>query len=86
MEDLGERFQDFYRCLEADLRAGGEGAGERVGEERERMSEARVREVMEAVEKVLCELFYDRCVFSFRPSFLGPRLSASFFLSFILLS
>ena len=55
MEDLAERFQAFYGLLEDDLRNAAPGGGSGLGE-------GRVREVMEVVEKVICELFYDRCV------------------------
>lgn len=66
MEDLGDRFQDFYRCLEEDFRAGGEEQRRGEAEGGEKMAditEGRLREIMEAVEKVITELFYDRCLF-----------------------
>jgi hypothetical protein len=72
IEDLSERFQAFYERLEGDLYAffsggggdakssldlGGDGKARNEGEEdRERG----VKEVMELVEKIICELFYDR--------------------------
>ena len=55
------------------LGLGGDGnwkAGNEGEEERER----KVREVMELVEKVVCELFYDRCVFSYLSYLLIPHI------------
>ncbi|KAF8159896.1 hypothetical protein B0H34DRAFT_705261 [Crassisporium funariophilum] len=76
-EDAAERLQDFYLCLEQDMRVGGtpfiskrrekdaesdvEDEKEREKREHERMeSETRVRDVMEAVERTITSLFYDR--------------------------
>jgi hypothetical protein len=77
IEDLSERFQAFYERLEGDLYAffsGGGGGdaksslglgGDRDGKARNESEEDRersVKEVMELVEKIICELFYDRYV------------------------
>lgn len=74
IEDLSERFQAFYERLEGDLYAffgggggnaksslGGDGDG-KARNEGEEDRERRVKEVMELVEKIICELFYDRYV------------------------
>ena len=70
-----ERLQDFYSCLAQDLRVGGipsslerqekdvEDEQERNEREHDMMeSETRIRDVMEAVERTITSLFYDRFV------------------------
>lgn len=77
VENVARDFQDFYATLEEDLRAGGSPVvGRRSHEngddekEKERKmrgrvdSEAKIREIMETVERVVCSLLYDRSVFS----------------------
>ncbi|KZT25192.1 hypothetical protein NEOLEDRAFT_1162873 [Neolentinus lepideus HHB14362 ss-1] len=70
-EDIAARLQDFYDALEEDLRAMGrkkadkerEAGGEEDENEKEKgkgLNEARRREIMEAVERTICEVFYDR--------------------------
>lgn len=74
-DELSKQFQDFYAGLEADLLAAGrtntsgshtpESTGEEVKEKPHRkgskdLSEETVREILEAVERVMCSLFYDR--------------------------
>ena len=78
MEDMSARFQAFYEGLEKDLRAtaatstssGGAsvdaGSEEKTDGEKEKewaKKDGRLRAVMEVVEKIVCELFYDRYVF-----------------------
>ena len=76
LDDAAERLQDFYLCLEQDMRVGGvlvskwrgesldgEHEKERDEGEHEMMeSETRVRDIMEAVERTITSLFYDRFV------------------------
>lgn len=83
MENLSERFQDFYSALEGDLRTSisslfppsheKDGSDEKQDinvnetekEKRERKSdesEDKLRGVMEVVERVICELLYDRYI------------------------
>ncbi|TFK39557.1 hypothetical protein BDQ12DRAFT_682001 [Crucibulum laeve] len=84
-EDIAERLQDFYICLEQDMRAGGtpflprrrdkerdrenekeresdaEDEKKRETREQEKLAgEGRIRGVMEAVERTVCTIFYDR--------------------------
>ncbi|TFK51943.1 hypothetical protein OE88DRAFT_1488677 [Heliocybe sulcata] len=70
-EDIAGRLQDFYDALEEDLKAVGKKKAERekekeVNEEEEQqekgkgMNEARRMEIVEAVERAICEVFYDR--------------------------
>jgi len=76
-DDAAERLQDFYLCLEQDMRVGEvpfilkrrekdsepDSEDEREKREHEMMeSETRVRDVMEAVERSITSLFYDRFV------------------------
>lgn len=76
IEELSERFQEFYAGLEEELgtRGAGPGPGPIAGgdewreaetgrarrEREEDEKEARVRRVMEVVEGTVCGLFYDR--------------------------
>ncbi|KAF8799213.1 hypothetical protein BYT27DRAFT_7149988 [Phlegmacium glaucopus] len=76
-DEAAERLQDFYLCLEQDMRVGGvpflskqsekypesDGEDDKEREQREHEmmeSETRVREIMEAVERTITSLFYDR--------------------------
>ena len=93
-ERTSENFQEFYATLAHDLRADasffgpgsmeGHDDGEEVGTEKligdESEGEARIRDVVECVERVICELFYDRCVLKswcvMRPNFRGQIILA----------
>ena len=72
-DELSKQFQDFYAGLEADLLSTGRTGGSHTPEgeeEKEKsskkggkeLSERAVREILEAVERVMCSLFYDRRV------------------------
>lgn len=76
-EDIARDFQDFYAAIEEDLRAGGSpviarrdhegGHDEKDREKKARGridSEAKIREVLETVERTVCSLLYDRQVAS----------------------
>ena len=72
-EELVDKFQAFYRAVEAELRNGGHApAEERVRidgqdtsspeevESEEEADDAQIREVLETIEATLCMLLYDR--------------------------
>lgn len=69
-EDISRDFQDFYAALEDDLHTGGSPVvkrGHENGEEEKEKkakgrvdSEARIREILEVVERTVCSLLYDR--------------------------
>ena len=71
-EDLADKFQAFYRAVEAELRNGSHVPVEEdtsgpqdpgpVGEK----EEARIRDVLETIEATLCTLLYDRQVWTSR--------------------
>jgi len=58
-EELAEKFQGFYTELASHVRIEIEKQNDEALEEE---IEANVKNVMEAVERTLCTLFYDRCV------------------------
>ena len=75
LDDTAERLQDFYLCLAQDMRVGellkrrekdvGSDDDEQERDKREHElieSETRIRDVMEAVERTITSLFYDRFV------------------------
>ena len=88
-EELATQFQTFYAELEEALLTGGNSTAARPVRDnfleaeqekaRERrpsgkvVSEQHVHEILEAVERVICTLFYDR--FTRRVSFVTPRLT-----------
>jgi hypothetical protein len=88
-EELATQFQTFYAELEEALLTGGnqatarptrdnvlEGEQDKVRERRSNgkvLSEQHVHEILEAVERVICSLFYDRS--TRRLSFVTPRLT-----------
>jgi hypothetical protein len=75
-EDVARDYQDFYATLEEDIRTGGSptilmrrskdeayGEDEKERERRSRIqenSEARIREILEMVERTICSAFYER--------------------------
>lgn len=75
-EELGDKFQSFYRAMERELRDGHhvrveEGNGvdasglrdsEPVLENKLEADEARIRDVLETIESTLCASLYDRQV------------------------
>ncbi|KAF9244216.1 hypothetical protein BU15DRAFT_86138 [Melanogaster broomeanus] len=71
-EELSEKFQDFYRAFEAELRngaqafagetrddAGSHSHGNERVEEKEHC-DVRIRDILETIETILCTIFYDR--------------------------
>lgn len=61
IEELAEKFQEFYLELEGEVRVEIE---KEKGEASEEEYESRAKEVVELVEGTLSTLFYDRCVSS----------------------
>lgn len=72
-EELADKFQAFYRAVEAELRSGGHApveeraridgqdtSGPEESETGEEADDAQIREVLETVEATLCTLLYDR--------------------------
>ncbi|KAL0953328.1 hypothetical protein HGRIS_004573 [Hohenbuehelia grisea] len=68
-EDAAQRFQEFYESLEEELEGGHSPFMSRKKEEtapteevetRKVHSEAKIREILETVERTICFLFYDR--------------------------
>jgi hypothetical protein len=59
IEELAEKFQEFYLELEGDVRVEIE---KEKGEASEEEHGFRAKEVVELVEGTLSTLFYDRCV------------------------
>jgi hypothetical protein len=68
-EELSKQFQDFYGGLEADMlaRASPSAVSDSIDGESEKphhkkgvLTEENIRNIMEAVERVICSLFYDR--------------------------
>jgi hypothetical protein len=84
-EELATQFQSFYAELEEGLFTGGSPSTARpfrdnfLDAEQEKVRERRsngeqhVHEILEAVERVICALFYDRSIR--RVSFVTPRLT-----------
>ncbi|TFY80583.1 hypothetical protein EWM64_g3431 [Hericium alpestre] len=74
IEELSHQFQEFYASLEEDIRAGRNPAtarprGETFADDQEKLAEKQgngdasadhVRDTLEAVERIMCSLFYDR--------------------------